>query len=910
MSFRFFHRFAALFRRDSLDRDLADEMSSHLDLAIEENLRAGMTPDEARRHAHMQFGGTQQAKENHRDSRGLPFLETLLQDLRFALCLFRKSPGFFAITILTLALGIGATTAIFSVVYGVLLRPLPYRNPEQIVRLWEQSANGHRLNAADPNFEDLRAQSHSLAGLAEYGTGVVSVTGEGDATRTPGASVSRDFFSVMGVQPVMGRSFVPDEQQLDAPAAAVVSYAYWQQTLGSTPDLTSVRLKIDNKPASVVGVMPPGFRFPGNTDIWIPREIFAQLPSRSAHNWNLIGRVHDGVSPTQSRVELSAIAQKLKQQYGQDTAMVAVAMEPLRKAMTGDIRPTLILLLGASGLLLLIACANVVNLMLAHAAGRERELSMRAALGANRSRLIRQFLTESFLLSLLGGACGILLAYWGLNGLLTFAPADLPRLDNVSINPSVLGFSLGLVLLVSIALGFFTALHSISKDARGALSEATKGGTGLRSKQRMGRFMAAAQLAMALVPLVGATLLGRSLLRVLSMNSGYLTEQIDTMDLQLPDDSNSTHRIEFLSDLLAKLQQIPGVSKVGGTSDLPLSDTNFADGSYILMNASQISPGLQDLIQRSATGDMSKDGALLADLTNFFNEILREKSRLGDADFVVASGGYFEALGIPLLQGRLFDDRDTLDASHAAVISQSLAKEKWPNEDPIGHSIEFGNMDGDLRLLTVVGVVGDVRDHSLEATPIPTVYVNYRQRPRAAWHFTVVMRTSKPPEQIFAAARVILHGLDPNVPPNFHTFSQVYSASLGARHFSLTLVAIFSFTALLLALAGIYGVFSYFVAQRTREIGVRMALGATTREVLGMVLKQGALTCAAGISAGILGALALTRLLRSQLFEISPTDPLSLLAVSLIVVLVSLAACWIPALRAARIDPVIALRCD
>jgi putative ABC transport system permease protein len=904
------HRAISLFRRDALDRELNDEISSHLALAIDENLRAGMTPQEARRQALLQFGGTQQAKESVRDHRSLPFLETFFQDLVFGFRMLRKSPAFTSVSVLTLALGIGATTAIFSVVYGVLLRPLPYHNPQQIVRLWEQDAAGGRMRFAEPNFDDLRAQNHSLAGLAEYESDLSTVTGFGNPTRIQTAIVSRDFFSVMGVAPILGRGFSPEEQHLDAPAVALVSYAYWTQTLGSTHDLSSAHLKIGNQPASVIGVLPPGFRFPDNSDIWTPREISAKEPARNAHNWNVIGRLHDDSRLPAARSELSGIAQRLKQQYGEDTSMVAVSIEPLRQAMTSDVRPALILLLGASAFLLLIACANVTNLMLAQAAGRERELAIRAALGAQRLRLIRQFLTESFLLSLVGGALGVLLAYWGLHGLLALAPANLPRLENISINSYVLLFSLATVLLVSMAMALFTALRSVSPNARPALSEGNRGGIGTLNKQRLGRLLASAQLATALILLVGATLLSRSLLRVLSVNSGFRTGNIVTMDLGLPDESSHSKRVAFLRNLMTRCRAIPGVTEVGGTNNLPLAGDGYADGWFVEMNPGQVSPKLQDLMQRSANADLQKDSALLAEMVNFFNEIFRDKSRLGDADFVVASGGYFKTLDIPLLQGRLFEDRDTIDSPHVALISQSLANDRWPKQNPLGRSIEFGNMDGDLRLLTVIGVVGDVRDHTLESTPVPTIYVDYAQRPRTTWHFTVVMHTNGNSEAVFAAARGILHDLDPNVPPAFRTFAQVYSTSIASRRFSLILVGIFSFSALLLAIAGIYGVISYSVSQRTREIGVRMALGATTREVLLMVLKQGAITGAIGVAAGLLGSFAITRLLQSQLFEISPTDPLTLFGASLLLLLVSIAACTIPGRRASRIDPAIALRCE
>ncbi len=835
-------------------------------------------------------------------------MHALWQDLRFGLRMLGKNPGFTAIAVLTLALGVGASAAIFSVVYGVLLRPLPFSHPEQIVRLWEVNARGGRMNFADPNFADLHSQSQSLQGLAQYNRSLESVSGGKEAVRTMIASVSRDFFQIMSVSPSMGRGFAPEEQRVDAPAAAVVSHAYWKQYLGGTRDLASAHLKIDGHAASVIGVMPPGFRFPDNTDIWIPREIFETLPSRTAHNWNVIARLRETSGVGESRAELSGIAQRLKEQYGEDTAMVAVAVDPLSEAMTNNVRPALIILFGASGFLLLIACANVMNLMLAQAAGRKRELSIRAALGAQRDRLIRQFLTESVLLSTIGGTFGVLTAFWGLNGLLALAPGNLPRLEEVTINLPVLLFSLTLVFLVAIALGLFCAVRATSGDPRAALNEGGQRQAGTQDSQRLGRLIVAGQLATTLVLAIGAGLLGKSLLQVLSVDPGFRADRVLTMELSLPDDPTKIQRVQFLNELLARLREIPGVEEVGGTNILPLTGTGRADGNYVLMSPGQISPRMKDLIQRSASGDLEKDPVLLGEFTKFFDEIFRDKSRLGDADYGVVTEGYFRILGIPLVSGRLFEARDTMDAPPAAVISKSLAEEKWPNQNPLGQAIEFGNMDGDARLLTVVGVVGDIRDRSLEAAPRPTIYVNVRQRPQAAQRFTVVMLASGLPDPIFTSAREMVRSLDPDVPPRFSTLSHTFAASLGARRFSLVLVGIFAATALLLAMAGIYGVTAYTVAQRTREFGVRMALGASRKAVLAMILRQGAVIAAIGVAAGILGSLVLTRWLQSQLFGVGATDPLTLVCVTLLLILVSLVACWIPGLRAARVDPMVALR--
>jgi len=835
-------------------------------------------------------------------------MHALWQDVRYGLRMLAKNSGFTVVAVLTLALGVGATTAIFSVIYGVLLQPLSYTHPEQIVHLWEMSAEGHRMNFADPNFTDMRSQNHSLQGIAEYASSLESVSGGKEPSRTMVASVSRDFFAVMGVQPAIGRWFAAEEQRNNAPAAALVSYSYWKQSLGSTQDLASVHLKIEGQAASVIGILPVGFRFPDNTDIWIPREIRAPYPSRTAHNWNVIARLREGTSLDASRTELTGIAQRLKQQFVDDTAMVGVAMEPLREAMTSNVRPALIVLFGASGFLLLIACANVVNLMLAQAAGRERELSIRAALGAGRHRLIRQFLTEAFLLSTIGGALGVLAAVWGLNVLLAIAPGNLPRLEDVGINVPVLLFSLVAVFLVAIGLGIFSAVRATCGDPRAALNEGSQKQAGTLGKQRLDHLIISAQLATTFVLLVGAGLLGRSLLRVLSVDPGFRTEGVLTMELALPGDPRKVQRIQFLNEVIARMRNIPGVQEVGGTNVLPLADAARADGSYVIMNPAQISPSTQDLIQRAANGNLDKDPALLAEFSKFFEEIFKDQAHMGEADYCVASEGFFNTLGIPLLSGRLFDSRDTKDSLHVAVVSKSLADEKWPKQNPIGQTVEFGNMDGDPRLMTIVGVVGDLRDKSLETAPRPSIYVDYRQRPTAAQRFTIVMLAPGNPDAVFSAAREIVRSLDPDVPPRFSTFSNTFAASLGARRFTLLLVGIFSATALLLAMAGIYGVTAYAVAQRTREIGVRMALGASRRTVLGMVLKQGVITGAVGVGTGILGSLALTRWLQSQLFGVSPTDLATFAGVALILILVSLAACWIPGRRAARVDPMVALR--
>jgi len=812
----------------------------------------------------------------------------LFQDVRYGLRMLAKNPGFTAVAVLTLALGIGANSAIFSVVYGVLLRPLPYAKPSQIVGLWEVNAKGGRMNFADPNFEDIRSQNHSLQGVAEYGAWLESVSGGSEPTRTMTATVSHDFFSVMAVHPVMGRRFLAEDQRFGAAPVALVSYGYWKQYLGGTNNLATLKLTIENRSVSVVGVLPPGFRFPSDSDIWAPRELLERLPSRTAHNWRVVARLREDVPLAQARAELSGIAQRLKQQYGQDTMMTDVALSPLRNALTSNVRPALLVLLGAVGFLLLVACANVVNLLLAQAAARERELAIRSALGAGRNRLVRQFLTEALLLSLTGGALGVIAALWGVDALVALAPNNLPRIQDVAINLPVLSFTFTLSVAVAAGLGILTALRATSGGVQGTLAERGQGHVVTRRGHRLSRMIVAAQIAITLVLLAGAGLLGRSLLRVLAIDPGFRTQDVLTMDLALPSPEKETEivqRVAFLNELFLRLRAVPGVREVGGANGLPLT-TGLADGTYVLMSPQEKLPtGMEDL-----------------------ERLFHDSTRTGDADYGVASAGYFRTLGIPLLRGRLFDDRDTMDAPHVALISQSLAREKWPNMDPLGRTIEFGNMDGDLHLLTVVGVVGDVREDSLEARPRPTIYVNYRQRPQATGSFTLVLHTAAEPAAVFSVAREIVRELDPNVPPSFNTFTEVFSTSLKTRRFNLTLVGVFAATALLLAVAGIYGVMAYSVARRTHEMGVRIALGAGAPDVLRLVLSQAMLTTVVGVVVGIAGSFVLTRAMQSLLFGVSATDPVTLAGVVFLLGFAALLASYIPARRATKVDPMEALR--
>jgi putative ABC transport system permease protein len=819
-------------------------------------------------------------------------MESMLQDLRYAVRVLRRSPGFTLLAVLTLALAIGATTAMFSVVYGVLLRPLPYAEPDQIMAIHEVNTKGTWSPLADPNFDDFRDQNHSLQAIAKYGANTSSVSGGSQPTRSTVVSVTPQFLKVFRVQPMIGRDFTIDDDKKGANPVVLLSHGYWKQYLGSSTDLSQLHLKIDNAIFSVVGVLPEGFEFPQTAALWIPADLQGENPSRTSHNFNAVGRLRDGVSVEQANGDISAIARRIHDSASDqnDYLLKDAAVVPLQESMTGKSQSALLILLGAVGFLLLVACANVANLMLAQSSARARELAIRSALGATRGRLIRQYLSEALLLALAGGGLGVLLAYSGVTALLALAPQNLPRLESVSVDLPVLLFALLLSTIVAVGLGTFTAIRATSGDVRQGLEEGGRGQAGAHSTQRAGRAIVAAQIAITLVLVVGAGLLGRSLMKVLEVNPGFRVDKIVTMDVNLPwvqwdNQKAKDAQAVFFSNLIDRLKQIPGVRNVGATSGLPLDGGGLPDGMFLLMTQKEL--------------PKSFDG---------FEALFAQKERIGNADFCVATDGYFKVLGIPLLRGRIFDNRDGADAPHVAVISESLARQRWPGEDPIGHTIEFGNMDGDLRLLTIVGVVADIHENGLDAPPRPTVYVNLFQRPGPA--ITITMLTDANTQLATSSARSILHELDPDIPARFRTFSQVYAASLGSRRFNLILIAFFGIVALLLATAGVFGVMAYSVSRRTREIGVRVALGATYRDVVTMILGQGFRTIAIGIVAGLVGSLVLTRTLQSLLFGVTANDPLTFAAVIVLLVAAALLACYIPARRATKVDPVVALRCE
>jgi len=824
--------------------------------------------------------------------------EGMAQDLKFAWRGIVRRPGWSALAVLTLGLGLGAVTAIFSVVYGVLLRPLPYPRPDRLVAVWEVMSGGRHARLADPNFEDFRAQNHTFSALAKHAEWTASVTGLQEPVRVDVAAVSRDFFTVLGVHPSIGRTLGAADAHPGAQPVAFLSHAFWRAHLaagGAAPDLSAIHLRVEGRDFAVAGVMPAGFDFPAGADLWLPADLEPPNPSRTSHNFSAVGRLRDGVTAEGAAADLDAIARGIVEASAEknDYLLAGAGAGPLRSALTGRVRAPLALILAAVGFLLLVACANVALFLLARAAQRGRELAIRRALGAGHGRLVRQFVVEALLLTGLGAAAGTVLAAWAVRLLVALAPPELPRLDEIGLNGPVLFLAAALALAIAALLGFATAGRKAIDGARGLAAALAEGGrfeAGSRRGRRAGRAIVGAQVAVTFVLLAGAALLGRSLLAVLSIDPGFRTEAMLVMDVDPGSDAAAeadagTAKVrgsQLVSRLLERLAPIAGVEQVAAASALPL-DGGLPDGMFLLVDERENPKTIEE-----------------------YQALAQQPERRGTADFCVVTPGYFRTMGIPLLRGRDFDVRDGIEAPHAAVISETLARTQWPDRDPLGRTLQFGNMDGDLHLLTVVGVAADTREDGPEHPPRPIVYANLLQRPRPA--FSVVMRAADGAPAIAAAARAILRAEAPAAPPRFRSFESMYAAALGSRRFNLLLVGSFALTALVLALAGVYGVTAYGVAQRTREIGVRMALGALPSQVTRLIVREESRAALLGVLAGAAGALMLLRAMRSLLFGVSESDPLTLFLVAALLGAAALVACLVPVRRAARLDPLAALR--
>lgn len=797
-------------------------------------------------------------------------MQILWQDLRYSVRILLKRPGFTFITVLTLALGVGACTAIFSVVDAVLLRSLPYPESDRIVQLREVGAKGNQMAVTEPNFLDLRARNHSLESIALYAGGLDIVTGGSQPVQTRIYAVSKDFFRVFGAQPFVGRGFVAEENRPEDNAIAMVSYGFWQRVLGGQADLNGLVLNTAGQSFSVAGVMPQGFAFPEGAEVWVPSDAFPPNTSRTAHNWSVIARLRSGIAIEQASKDVSNIAQQLKQENGDKIDAIDMAVIPLQEYQVKNVRSSLLVLFGAVGFLLLIACANVGNLLLAQATTRQKELAVRAALGASRGRLIRQFITESLVLTLISAAFGVMLSFWGVDILLALNKDNIPRVAEISVNLRVLSFTLILSLLTAFMLGLMPALRGSRMDLHTTLKESGRGQSANSSSHRLRALLVVSQVALTLVLLIGAGLLGKSFVKLLRVDPGFHPEsavamEVSAMPPETPEQRQQLAR--FYQQLIERINHIPGVAAAGAINSLPMTGGG-GNGTFLIDN---------------------------------------NPNNKGYAEYRLASRDYFAAVGIPLLSGRLFEESEGPDSPHVALISQSLARQVWGDEDPIGQQIQFGNMDGDKRLLNIVGIVGDVRERGLDANIRPAVYANSYQRPQRSV-FTVVARAGSEPAALISAMRGQLQSLNPEVVSDFRTLEQIFSSSLDNRRFSLVLFGVFAIVALLLAVMGIYSVMAYAVTERTNEIGIRIALGAQTIDVLRLIMRQGIGLAATGLAIGLAASFALTRWLESFLYEVSTTDLMTFTLVSLLLTGVALLACFVPARRATKVDPMIALR--
>ena len=811
-------------------------------------------------------------------------MNTLLQDIRFGLRMLVKSPSVSIVATIALALGIGANTAIFSVVNGVLLRPLPFPEPESLVAIFEtdQSRGYVRGSHSYPNFFDLRSQNTVFERVSTYRSGDFIMTGRGEPARLQSGVVTADLFPLLRVQPMLGRTFLPDEDKPSDSRVVILSHALFKKSFGSDPSILNQAITLDGRSFTVIGVMPAGFEFPIQND---PVELWTTIAGdasgsdpvtnqRGAHFLRVIGRLKPGVSEEQAQAELTAIAARLEQQYPDENTRKGLRMESALAALVGDVRPALLILLGAVACVLLIACANVANLLLARATSRHKEMAIRAAMGASRIRVIRQLLTESLLLSLLGGAVGLLLAVWWSDLLIALGKDDIPRALEVGIDGRVLTFTLGVSLLTGLIFGLAPAFHSSKTELVDSLKEGGRGASEGARRNRVRNVLVVSELAIAVMLLVGAGLLIQSLWRLQKVNSGLQPENVLTFNVTLPETKYKYDRqTQFFIDLKSRLESTPGVQSASTIFPLPLSGDRFSISFEI--EGRPLPP---------------KDHP--------------------SADFFTTGVGYFRAMGIPITKGRDFDDRDKHGATPVIIITETFAKQHFPNEDPIGKRLEPGisSIDGeDSVMREIIGVAGDVRNRALSTEPRAAYYVPQTQIPFS--QMIAVVKTKSEPRGLISAVTKEVAAMDPNIPLfGVKSMEEYLSQSVAAPRFNTTLLSIFAAVALVLTMVGLYGVMSYSVAQRRNEIGIRLSLGAQSRDVLLMIVKQGSLLIGLGLVIGLAGAFAATRVIASFLFGVTAKDPFTFAAVSMLLAIVALAACYIPAWRATKVDPMEALR--
>lgn len=880
-----------LFRRDRLDQDLDDELRAYVELVAKEKARSGMAPEEALLEARRELGGIEPVKESIRDVQNGNSFDILIQDLRFALRGLRKNPAFSVVALVTLALGIGANTTIFTIVNSVLLNPLPYSNPDRIFMLWETHLTGSTLGTVAPaNFFDWREQNTSfdkVAALDSYPDFILN--GSGEPRRLSGAAVSRDFFSLLGVPMALGRDFLPEEDQPGHEHVAILSYSTWASEFGSNPSIIGHAITLNNSSYIVIGVLPRDFSLVRSAsdfqarnrfDLWTPLALPSPPPpwQRATHSLSVFARLKPGVTLQQSQTDLNRIAANLERLYPAEETGIGIAAVPLATYVLANVRTALITMLAAVGMVFLIACVNIANLLLTRSAARRKEFALRLALGASQHRIARQLLTESLVLALSGGVLGSFIAFVFLPVLVRHLPSDLPRASEIAVDGRVLAFT----FVVSLLTGILFGLVPLFQSRQVASSESLKqGGRSIApSHSRLRSVLIVGQVAIAMILLTGAGLMAKSFWTLLRVSPGFQTGHILTARLSLPPRYTNGYKYgmgqhraisAFQRDVLLRVSGIPGVQSAAFTAYLPLSG-----------------------VDNSRSFDIE-------------GEPPKPAGTYDSTKYRPVSAGYFETIGIPIQRGRSFAATDVEDSPLVVAIDSSMARAFWGEQNPIGQRVRFDN--GPWR--TIVGVVGDVHHEALGAPPEPEMYIPFGQVPNVEARPTIVLHTSVSPVAVTAALRKAVAEVDPNVPiDQVETMEQLVSTSVGQPRFRTAVLLTFAFLALFVASIGLYGVMSYFVTQRTREFGIRMAVGASREALLKVVLGEAAKLVVTGILLGLAGGALFARLIATLLFGVAPLDIPTLASVSVVLAIVAAVASYIPAQRAANADPMESLRCE
>ncbi len=879
-----FNRCTALFRRQKLDEELDEELRSHIDFAVEEKTKRGMSAQEARTEAMRALGGVTQTKEAYRVQRGLPIFETMANDLRFGLRQLVKSPAFALTAILTLALGIGATTAIFSVVKAVLLATLPYKDPGRIMTVWTANPvrGGHPLSSSAGDFAIWKQRSGVFEDLAPSYDDEKTLTGQGAPQFLIGYAVSANYLRILGVEPQLGRLYTDQEDSPNGPKVALLSDHLWRTTFHSDPGIVNKAITLDGHAYTVVGVMPNGFDYPASVDIWTPSGMAPSAYEDFNHPYvRILGRLRPGITQAQAQRTLNDVEAQVATAHPQTDSGNRVVLVPLREQLDGDIRKPLLILMGAVGLVLLIACANTAGLALARNAERQKEIAVRLALGATRRRLLRQFVTESLLLATIGGAGGILLALIGTHFLLRLFPTDvanlnIPKLTEIPMDRGVFLFALAITVLTAILFGIVPVLKGLRTEATAAMKETARGGTTTRRSNSSRSTIVVSEVALSLMLMTGAGLVVASFQKVIDADLGFQPDHVLSLQLFLPPDrypeTDPIKRRQFVEQVEKRLNALPGVKSAGTTNFLPLSGF-WGTASFLLRG--QPPP---------------KEG------------------QAPEADNRIITPGYLQTMRIALLRGRNFTDADHDGGLHVAMINQTMAKQYFKGKDPVGEELNLGSSDKP-DWWQIVGVTGDVKAFGQDQPTHADIYRPFDQMPFPLVAFT--LRTKTDPASMVKAAEQALWNVDPNLPVfKAIPMDMLTSQTLAVRRASSALISAFAVLALLLACIGIYGVTAYAVTQRRQEIGVRMALGAGRGDVLRMMMGLGVRLTLLGVVIGLAGAFALTRLMTSLLFKVNAMNPLIFSIAAMVLVAVAMAASYLPALRAARIEPIQALRTE